>query len=106
MRVMVCFLSIIDVYGVERIVFFDCLKRFDESFCLEMLEKLNDGIASIHFGITAGVGNAAFLENVIEGDDVVQVLVKFDFGDAANDVIFEREVHEAVANVWRVEKSR
>ena len=103
---MTCCLSIIDVYGVERIVFFDCLKRFDESLSLKMLEKPDDGVSCIHFGITAGVGYAAFLENVGEGDDVAQVLVKFDFGDAANDVIFERDVHEAVANVWRVEKSR
>ena len=106
LTIMDCLSSISDVYGVERIFFFDDLERFDESFGLKMLEKFDDDVSCVHFRFTAGVGDSAFFKHVGEGDDLAHVLVKFNFCDTANDVVFEHDVHEAVANVRRVKKSR
>ena len=81
------------------------LKRFDESFGLKMLEKLDDDFAGAIFYFTMSVVNAAFPEYIAECNDLTQVLVKLDFDDPTNDVVFERDVHEAVANAGSVKKN-
>ena len=106
LQIVTCAVLETNVHRVKRIFFFGNLKRFDEFFCLKMLEKLDDDVSCIHFRFTTGVGDTAFFKHVGEGDDLAHVLVNFYFGDAANDVVFERDIHEVVANTGRVKKSR
>ena len=93
------------MYGIERIVFFYNFEGLDKTLGLKVLKEFDYDFTSTTFDFPMSVIEAAFLENVMEGNDVAKVFVKLNFGNPAHDVTFKRDVHERVANARGVKKS-
>lgn len=83
---------------------FDGFKVFDELFVFEVLKKINDSVASVAFFSFVRVFEAAFEEEVVEGDDGSELPVLFNFDDSAEDVVFELDIHLGIILIGDVEE--
>ena len=84
-------------------VFFN-VKIFDEVMVFEMIKKFDNDVASVLPCRFIGAVHLALFENIIEGDSGSKLGMKFNFGDPAHNVLFERNDKGSVVLVGDVQK--